>query len=123
MEASDALAQTPILVAGKHSGKRAVVIGRQRINTRLDVGEILPEQLGHVGVKAQALRDRRCGLRLRPRAVALSLAHHVGKPPHHQAMTHVPGHAGQMPSSISEPRCELSRGTGHVESRERGTWL
>ena len=42
--------------------QRAVVIGGKRIDAGLHIGEVLHEQLGHVGIEPAAIRHRRIGL-------------------------------------------------------------
>ena len=92
--------------------QRAVVVGRQRIDAGLDIGEVLREQAGHVGVEAAALGHRRVGAGLGTRALAAP-ARRLRQPPHHLAVADVPGHPRQLARAIGDAGGEAGDGTGH----------
>ena len=78
------------------------MVRRQRVNPRLDVGEILLDQRRHVGI--QALLEARIGSRLRPRALAVLLTDLFRKPTHDVKVPGIPSHARQLPRSIGNAR-------------------
>jgi len=70
------------------------MVRRQRVNPRLDVGEILLDQSGHVGI--QALLEARIGSRLRPCALTVLLTDLLRKPTHNVKVPGVPSHARKL---------------------------
>jgi hypothetical protein len=48
--------------AMKERQQRSIVIGGKRVETGLDIGEILLEKDGHIRVEASAVRHRQLGM-------------------------------------------------------------
>src|SRR5262249_2066204 len=71
-----------------------------------DIGEVLLKEDRHVGEQPSSFGHGPVGARLRPRRLALALAHPLRQPPHDLAMAHVPGNARELRGAIGEPRGE-----------------
>jgi hypothetical protein len=70
------------------------MIGRQRVKADLDIGEVLPEQSGHVLIEAATVRHRSRGVGPGALAVALFHPNSLGKAAHGSSMGRIPGEPG-----------------------------
>ncbi len=94
--------------------RRAVMIRRQGIDAGFHIGEILPEQDGHIRVEPPAVRHRRIGARLAPRARAGTCR--LREAPHDEAVADVPGHARQLPRTVGSAGGEAGDRIDHAAS-------
>ncbi len=90
------------------------MIGGQRIDSGLDIGEVLLEQLRHVSEQPATLGHGPIGLRLRSCRIAVALARPPRQPPHDLAMTDVPGDARKLRGPIGEAGGELRNRADHA---------
>jgi len=81
--------------------QRAVMILRKRIDTSLDIHEILVEQRCHIHVQAAA--HNLVGLRRRATGPII-LSHLSGELAHDLKMTRIPRHARQLPRTVGDAR-------------------
>ena len=86
----------------------------QGIDAAFDIGEVLPEQGGHVRIETFAVGHRRVGMGPWPRAVAGAPACLLGKPPHDQGVPDIPGDARQLARAISDAGGKAGGGIGHA---------
>jgi len=105
------------------------MVSRHRVDAGLDIGQVLPEQLGHVGEQTPTVRHRLVGVRLRPRAAAAAPLHLLAHPPHDLALPDIPGHARELACAIGEAGgytgngarhfslCSLSNAAGYMGTR------
>ena len=80
--------------------QRAVMIGGKRIDPGFDIGEVLHEQCGHVGIEAVAIRHRRVGLGAAPRRYGIAAPRGFGQPPHRDAVADIPGNTRQLADAV-----------------------
>ncbi len=92
---------------------RTVVVRGQGIDSRLHIGEILPEQRGHIRIEAVASRHRDIGAGRPTCAPARTLTHGLGQSAHDHPMADVPGNARQLRCPIGDAGGDASNGMSH----------
>src|SRR4029078_1833868 len=97
--------------AGEQGEEVSDVIGGNRINPALNVGEILLEQRHKIGIKA--LIEARIGSCLRPGALPLPLTYLFGEKAREVKMSSIPSHTWQLPGGICHADCQTCEAGTH----------
>src|SRR6266849_4387079 len=92
----------------------AVMIFREGIYASFDVGQVLPEQTGHMRVELPAIGYRCVRMGPRPRAPRSASMRFLGELPHDHSVADVPRNARDLRQAISESRRERVRGICHA---------
>jgi hypothetical protein len=71
----------------------AVAINGKRVDTRLYIGEVVQEQLRHIGIDAVPIGHRRMGAKLAPRLWRFASVYVGGKLAKQEAVADVPSYA------------------------------
>ena len=95
-----------------------VVLRGQGIDAGLHIGEIPPEQRGHIGVEPAASRHRGIGASRQARGPIAPLAHRRRQSPHHQPVAHVPGDARQLRCAVGNTGGEASNRISHGANQQ-----
>ena len=85
--------------------KRTVMIGGQRIDAFLDIGEVAPKQGSHIRPKPSLIRHGRVGAGTRPFALG-GIGLRCRKPPHRKRMRRIPNDPGKLARAIGGEGCE-----------------
>jgi hypothetical protein len=96
--------------AVKQRRQRAVMIEGQWINSRFDIGEVLPEQGGHIRVKALPVWHWES----RTRGLTGASARCLGKLPHGYIVSDVPGYPWELARAISQANGEAGKRIDHA---------
>ena len=90
------------------------MIRRQWVDSGFDIGEVLPEQGGHIGVETAPRGHWRVGMTSRPRTLTGALARRIGQSPHDGVVTDIPGNPRQLACTIGDAGGEAREGIGHA---------
>jgi hypothetical protein len=100
--------------APQEARERAIVILWERVDTCLHVGEVLPEEGGHILEEATTIRQGCSGARRRAGAVLILLTGRLSKAAQDRAMTHIPSDARKLGGGISSTRGQTCRRFRHA---------
>jgi hypothetical protein len=90
------------------------MIGGEGVETGFYVGEVLPEENSHIGIKASAIRHGGIGMRALPSGLTILWPRRLREPAHGETVSDIPGDARQLACAIGCAQGDTGERTGHA---------